>query len=98
MSFYDMSGLGGLAISQGPAYFTGMRPWFFIDGQTHNSTVLKVNGMTEDIFISTSFWSKNFLYPVIRLSFFHDLIKVMTNFYSHLKRRFDLHKGFVYNT
>ena len=26
----------------------------------HNSTALKVNGMTEDIFICSSFWSKSF--------------------------------------
>ena len=33
---------------------------------THNSTALKVNGMTEDIFICSSFLVKKFLYPIIR--------------------------------
>ena len=33
---------------------------------THNSTTLKVNGMTEDVFICSSFWSTIFLYPVTR--------------------------------
>ena len=59
MSFYDMSGLGGLAIFKCLAHFPGTCPRFSLMATTHNSTALKVNDMTRH-FICNSFWSKNF--------------------------------------
>ena len=69
MSFYDMSCflLYSSALHTSLARVQG----FPLMITTHNSTALKKNGMTEDIFICSSFWSKNFLSSVIRYKKVH---------------------------
>ena len=73
---------------------------------THNSTALKANAMTEDIFVCNSCWSKKCLYLVIRHiklwegAFFvacDGPYKIFSPKYWHLKRIFHLEKDFVYN-
>ena len=44
---------------------------FLLTVTTHNSTALKTNGMTEGIFIYTSFGVKNFLYLITRYKKVH---------------------------
>ena len=52
MGFYDVSSLGSLAIFRCPADLSSACPEFFSLMITmHNSTALKVNGMTEELFI-----------------------------------------------
>ena len=58
---------------------------------THNSTLLKTNGVAEDIFIFNSFWVKNlFVSGHKKRVFFHDLIKVMKIYQGRFTYRFGL--------
>ena len=60
LGLYNISGL--FVIFKCPADLLGTCPGFSLMVTTHNSTALKENGMTEEIFICCSFWVKNFLY------------------------------------
>ena len=57
---YNISSLGGLAISRCPENSLARVQGFSLMVTTHNSTALKENGMADDIFIFNSFWVKIF--------------------------------------
>ena len=57
---YNISRFSGLAIFQHPVHFPGTCPRFFIDSHNVQFYCIKGKGITEDIFICSSFWSKFF--------------------------------------
>ena len=68
----DLYNISGLFVTfKRLAGFLGTCSRFFVDGHGHNSTALKVNGMTEDMFIDSSLWSKEFLCLVTRYKKVH---------------------------
>ena len=63
---YNISGLRGLTISSALHSSLARVQGFSLMVTTHNSTELKGDGMTEDIFIYIFFWVRKFLYAVTR--------------------------------